>query len=258
MSVLNKAHFHDEAAAFAKLESIIWPNGPVCPHCGGKERIYVLNGVKDKRGRVRLGLKKCGHCRRQFTARVGTVFESSHIPLHKWLQAVHLMCSSKKGISSHQLHRTLEITYEAAWFMSHRIREAMRSGSFVPPMGGAGGVVEVDETVYGRAASHPKGRVRDPKITGTSHKNVVMALVERGGNVRTYHITGTTISEVIPIVNTNISREAQVMTDAASWYKFMNRDGRFASHDRIDHSKGEYARYETGRVPIHTNTIAFV
>lgn len=157
MSVLNQPHFHDEEAAFAKLESIIWPDGPVCPHCGGKERIYTLKGVKDKKGRVRPGLKKCGHCRKQFTARVGTVFESSHIPLHKWMQATHLLCSSKKGISSHQLHRVLEITYEAAWFMSHRLREAMRSGALAP-MGGKGGsgVVEADETFIGRKKGIPK------------------------------------------------------------------------------------------------------
>jgi transposase-like protein len=183
MSILSKAHFHDEEAAFEKLESIIWPNGPVCPHCGGKERIYVLNGVKDKKGGVRPGLKKCGHCRKQFTARVGTVFESSHIPLHKWMQAVHLLCSSKKGISSHQLHRVLEITYEAAWFMSHRIREAMRSGALAP-MGGAGtsGVVEADETFIGRKKGEPKRR------GGGAHKNAVLSLVERKGQVRTVHV----------------------------------------------------------------------
>lgn len=254
MSVLNKEYFHDEAAAFAKLESIVWPNGPVCPHCGGKARIYTLNGVKDKKGRVRLGLRKCGHCRRQFTVRVGTVFESSHIPLHKWLQAVYLMCASKKGISSHQLHRTLEITYEAAWFMSHRIREAMRSGAFVPPMGGEGGIVEVDETIYGRAATHPKGRRRkDVKITNSAHKNVVLALVERGGKVRSYHVEGSTVSEVIPIVEANVAKEAAVMTDSAQLYK--KRLGEFASHDRVDHTKKEYARYEPGRPVIHTNTV---
>lgn len=253
MSVLDQAHFHDEAAAFAKLESIIWPDGPVCPHCGGKARIYVLEGVKDKKGRVRLGLKKCGHCRRQFTARVGTVFESSHIPLHKWLQAVHLMCSSKKGISSHQLHRTLEVTYQTAWFMTHRIREAMRRGALAP-MGGAGGIVEIDETIYGRAATHPKGRRRkNAKITNAAHKNVVLALVERGGNVRTFHISGSTVSEVIPIVETNVSKEAALMTDSAQLYKY--RLGDFASHDRVDHSSEEYVRYEIGRPVIHTNTV---
>lgn len=158
MSVLNQLYFHDEAAAFEKLESILWPNGPVCPHCGNTEKVYDLKGVRSKpskknpEGVERLGLKKCAKCRKQFTVRVGTVFESSHIPLHLWFQAVHLLCSSKKGISSHQLHRVLEITYEAAWFMSHRIREAMRSGDLGVPMGGSGGsgVVEADETFIGR------------------------------------------------------------------------------------------------------------
>lgn len=124
MSLLNKDFFHKEKAAFQHLESILWPNGPVCPHCGQHERIYVLEGVKDKKGRVRPGLKKCGHCRKQFTVRVNTVFESAHIPLHKMLQAVFLLTSSKKGFSAHQLHRVLEITYKSAWFLAHRIRLA--------------------------------------------------------------------------------------------------------------------------------------
>lgn len=148
MSILSKPYFHDETAAFAKLESILWPDGPTCPKCGAVDRIKKLEGVKDKKGRVRLGLWKCYHCRGQFTVRVGTVFESSHVPLHKWLQAVFLMVSSKKGISSNQLYRTLEVTLKTAWFMSHRIREAMRDGSLAP-MGGAGGIVEVDETFIG-------------------------------------------------------------------------------------------------------------
>src|SRR5688500_7771040 len=139
MSVLSKPYFHDEAAAFVHAESRLWPNGPICPHCRATDRIYALEGVKDKKGRIRPGLKKCGHCRKQFTVRVGTVFESSHIPLHKWLQIVHLMCSSKKGISAHQLHRTLEISYKAAWFAGHRIREAMRSGELAP-FGSDGGI----------------------------------------------------------------------------------------------------------------------
>jgi len=164
MSVLDAPHFHDEEAAFAKLESIVWPEGPVCPHCGALDRIYALKGVRSKpskknpQGVERIGLKKCGHCRKQFTARMGTVFESSHIPLRKWLQCAHLLCSSKKGISAHQLHRILRVTYEAAWFAAHRLREAMRTGELAP-MGGAGssGIVEVDETIYGRASTHPKG-----------------------------------------------------------------------------------------------------
>jgi transposase-like protein len=144
MSVLDAPYFNDEEAAFAKLENIVWPSGPICPHCGATDRIYSLKGVRSKpskknpNGLVRHGLKKCGHCRQQFTARVGTVFESSHLPLHLWLQAAHLLCSSKKGISSHRLHRVLTVTYQAAWFASHRLREAMRSGALAP-MGGKGG-----------------------------------------------------------------------------------------------------------------------
>ena len=178
MSVLTAAYFHDEAAAFAKLEAVLWPNGPVCPHCGSADKIYVLKGVRSKpskknpEGIERHGLKKCGACRKQFTVRVGTVFESSHIPLHKWFQAVHLLCSSKKGISSHQLHRVLEITYEAAWFMSHRIREAMRSGDLAP-MGGAGGsgvgeadgagVADASGEGVGACPSPPEQAAKSPK-----------------------------------------------------------------------------------------------
>ena len=127
MSVLSKPYFHDEKAALAELEKIVWPDGPHCPHCGnkGEKPIYDL-------AKTRIGLKKCGSCRKQFTVRVGTVFESSHIPLHKWLQATYLLCSSKKGISAHQLHRVMEITYKSAWFMTHRLREAMRSGGWAP------------------------------------------------------------------------------------------------------------------------------
>jgi transposase-like protein len=252
MSILNKPHFQDEEAAFAKLESVIWPDGPVCPHCGATDRIFALKGVhskpskKNPEGIVRHGLKKCGHCRQQFTARVGTIFESSHIPLHKWMQAVHLLCSSKKGISSHQLHRTLEIKYESAWFMSHRIREAMRSGALAP-MGGAGtsGVVEADETFIGRKKGEPKRR------GGGAHKNAVLSLVERKGQVRTVHVENVKAATLLPIVRANIAKEARVMTDDAATY-YNKLDG-FAAHDAVNHSAKEYVRYD-GPIPIHTNT----
>lgn len=154
MSVLSREYFHNEAAAFAHVESVLWPEGPVCPHCGCMGRVYKLDGVfskpskKSPNGVERHGLKKCGECRKQFTVRIGTIFEESHIPLHKWLQAIHLMCSSKKGISSNQLYRILEITLKSAWFLSHRIREAMREGN-LGPIGGNGMTVEVDETYFG-------------------------------------------------------------------------------------------------------------
>lgn len=227
----------------------MWPKGPVCPHCGGKERIYSLRGVRSKpskanpEGVERHGLKKCGHCRKQFTVRVGTVFESSHIPLHKWMQAAHLLCASKKGISSHQLHRVLGITYEAAWFMSHRLREAMRSGDLAP-MGGAGGsgIVEADETFIGtkKGVAKPKG--------GYRHKNAVLSLVERGGKVRSVHVSDVTAKTLLPIVNENIAKEARIMTDdAATYYKKL--DG-FASHETVNHSADEYVRGD-----VHTNTV---
>lgn len=259
MSVLNKAYFHDEAAAFAEMEAIIWPEGPNCPHCGALDRIYALKGVRSKpskknpEGVERFGLKKCGHCRKQFTVRVGTIFEDSHAPLHKWFQAIHLLCSSKKGISSHQLHRILEVQYNTAWFMSHRIREAMRAGGF-GPMGGEGEIVEIDETIYGRADTHPKGRGPfGAKLTNSAHKNVILSLVQRGGEVRSYHVAGSTVGEVVPIVNDNIAKETAVMTDKAQLYRYRLR--KFVSHDRVDHSKKEYARYEEGRPTIHTNTV---
>jgi transposase-like protein len=172
MSVLNAKHFHDEAAALTELEAFLWPDGPICPHCGGMDRIYTLRGVRNKptkrspHGAVRHGLKKCGHCRKQFTVRVGTLFEDSHAPLHKWWQAIHLMCASKKSISAYQLHRILGVQYNTAWFMARRIREAMRVGGFEPPMGNDGGVFEVDETIYGRASTHLKGRARGRRHMG--------------------------------------------------------------------------------------------
>jgi transposase-like protein len=162
-SVLQEPYFHDEAAAFDRLEAIVWKNGPICPHCGCLGRIAALNGVKDKKGRERLGLKKCYDCRKQFTVRVGTIFERSHVPFHVWFQAAYLMCSSKKGVSSNQLHRTLGVTLQTAWFMSHRLREAMRTGSLAP-MGGAGGTVEADETFIGRKEGSVKRRGHGPRM----------------------------------------------------------------------------------------------
>ena len=243
MSVLNKPYFHDEAKAFTKLEAVLWPDGPVCPHCGNTKGVYDL-------AKTRIGLRKCGakECRKQFTVRVGTVYESSHIPLHKWLQATYLLCSSKKGISSHQLHRTLGVTYKTAWFMTHRIREAMRAGTLSPPLGspGGSGVVEADETFIGRKKGVPVKR-------GGAHKNVVLGLVERGGEVRTVHIDNTKADTILPIVNENIAKEAHVMTDdGATYYKKL---GDFAGHDAVNHSAEEYVRHEDGKPVITTNTI---
>ena len=238
MSVLSKPHFHNEEAAFAFLEAQIWPQGPVCPHCGGMGRIGKIKANAEKR--VRIGLRKCGDCKKQFTAKVGTVFEHARIPLHKMLQAVHLMCSSKKGISAHQLQRILEVQYKTAWFLAHRIREAMRDGS-LGPMGGNGATVEVDETFIGRVKGVPKQRA------GWAHKNVVLTLVERGGSARSFHVDSTNIASIIPVVNANVARETAMMTDTAS--EFRNMKG-FASHDMVNHTAEEYVRGS-----VHTNTV---
>jgi transposase-like protein len=248
LSAVHDDALYDEAKAYELVESVLWPDGPVCPHCGSVERISKMQGKS-----TRIGAYKCYACRQKFTVKIGTIFEDSHIPMRFWLQAIFLLASSKKGISSNQLHRTFGISLRSAWFMSHRLREAMRSGPLAPMGGSGGGVVEIDETIYGRAATHPKGRRRyNPKITNAAHKNVIFSLVERGGEVRSYHVAGSTVSEVIPIVQENVSREAAVMTDSAQLYRY--RLGDFASHDRVDHSESEYVRHEPGRPAIHTQT----
>lgn len=251
MSVLSRPYFHDEAAAFEHVEEILWPQGPVCPKCGSMDKHYKLVGVRTKaskknpNGVERHGLYKCSACRGQFTVRMGTIFEESHLPLHKWLQAIHLMCSSKKGISSHQLHRVLECTYKTAWFLSHRIREAMRSDGF-SPMGGEGMTVEADETYIGKLTGVPKG------VGGSAHKNTVVTLVERGGIARSFHVDTARIGTVMPIVRANIAKESAMMTDESGIYRRLG--GEFASHDFVTHSKDEYVRYE-GEKRIHTNTV---
>src|SRR3954449_13319728 len=228
MSILSEPRFHDPAAALGHVEKLLWPNGPECPHCGATDRIYALKGKSTKPG-----VRKCGHCRKLFTVTVGTIMESSHIPLHKWLQAIHLLCSSKKGISSHQLHRTLEITYKAAWFMSHRIREAMRDGS-IRPLGGGhgfGNAVEADETFIGR-----KKGVPTPK-GGYSHKNAVLALVERGGKVKCVHIDNVNSEEIGRHVRESVAREGWLMTDEGRHYRQVGTE--FAGHSSVHHHRGQ-------------------
>jgi len=251
MSVLSQPHFHNEPEAFAFLESIVWKNGVVCPHCGVEGgRVYDLSGVrgskskKNPEGAIRYGLKKCGECRQQFTAKVGTVFEHARMPLHKMLQALHLMVSSKKGISAHQLHRTLEVTYKAAWFLAHRIREAMRSGDLAP-FGGNGGVVEVDETFIGRIKGAPVRRA-------FHHKMKVLALVDRDtGKARTMVIENVAPSTIMPIVIANVQRESRVMTDESRIYFRLNQH--FAEHGSTSHIAGQYVDYNDRT--IHTNTV---
>ena len=241
MSVLSKPYFHDETAAIEKLESILWPNGPVCPHCGGNERIYELNGKS-----TRPGLRKCGACRKQFTVKVGTVFESSHVPLYKWFQAAYLMTSSKKGISAHQLHRTLEVTYKTAWFMCHRLREAMRDDAPIP-MGGEGSVVEADETYFGKkpGMKKPKG-ARGP----VAHRAVI-SLVERGGSARSFHADSYPHAGMVrEILVKNVRRESELNTDESGLYKSVGKE--FNGHYTVVHSQYQYVHPQTGA---HSNTV---
>jgi transposase-like protein len=244
MSVLSRPEFHDEAKAFEHLERIIWADGKACPHCGGVDRITKVAANPAKR--IRIGLWRCGDCKKQFTVKVGTVFEHARLPLHKALQAVYLMTSSKKGISAHQLHRVLEVTYKTAWFLAHRIREAMRSGDLAP-FGGDGGIVEVDETFIGHDRTiKPKG---DKKGRGFHHKHKVLALVDRNsGRSRCMVVDSLRAADLTPILEENIHYEAHVMTDEAGQYKFQDRS--FARHDYVSHGRGEYGRGE-----IHTNTV---
>lgn len=242
MSVLSQPHFHDEAAAFAYVEAELWPNGPICPHCGGYERISALTPNKEKR--IRIGLKFCGQCRKQFTVRVGTIFEESKLPMTKWLQAIFLMVSSKKGVSAHQLHRTLEVTYKTAWFLAHRIREAMRTGDLAP-FGSDGTPVEVDETYIGVEPGEPIQK-------GGNHKMKVLSLVDRStGQAKSFVLDYVTAKAVGEIVAANLSSEAILMTDEARHYVKLGEQ--FRGHGHTNHAAGEYvSRFNP---LVHTNTV---
>lgn len=242
-SALDDPRFNDEAAAFAYVESKLWPNGPVCPHCGNADhkRIRKMEGKT-----TRLGLHACYECKGQFTVRQGTIFESSHLALNLWLQVIHLMCASKKGVSTRQIQRMLSCSMKTAWFLTHRIREAMRDGSLAP-MGGAGGVVEIDETYIGRKDGFEVRR-------GSGHKNAVLTLVERNGRAKSFHVENTRKDEVLPIVRANVAREAHVMTDEAPQYARLGED--FAKHGAVEHSRGEYGYTDRkSGEKINTNTV---
>jgi transposase-like protein len=239
-SALSAPHFHSEEAAHAYVEARIWPEGPVCPHCGGVERIGKLQGKS-----TRVGVYKCYQCRKPFTVKIGTIFEASHVPLNVWLQAIYLIAGSKKGISSNQLHRTLGVTLKTAWFMSHRIREAMRSGDLTP-FGSGGGIVEADETFIGREPGTVK------LGGGITHKMKVLALVDRStGRSRAMVIDRVNTETIKPILLQNIAREASFISDEASHYKRLG--GMFDYRARVNHAAGEYVNRDNPL--IHTNTI---
>ncbi len=250
MSNLQNPIFTDETKAREWLEARVWPNGPTCPHCGNADQAKIT-GLKGKAHRP--GLYQCAECREQFTVTVKTVFERSKIPLSKWLSALFLLTASKKGVSAHQIHRSLGISYKSSWFMMHRLREALRTGGLAP-MGGAGKIVEADETYFGRLEGQPKFKA------GYAHKNVIVTLVERGGSARSFHVDGTRVADIAPIVNENIKRETSLMTDEAMHYKSVGKG--FARHETVTHSQDEYVRYTKAYVfptgepyTIHTNTV---
>lgn len=229
MSLLSHKHLQDEETAYKWVEAHVWPDGPVCTHCGSVERIAQMQGKA-----TRFGLYKCYACRKQFRVTVGTIFEKSHIPLHIWLQAMFLIAGSKKGISSNQLHRTLGITLKSAWFMSHRIREAMRKGALLPPMGGnQNRIVEADETFIGRLEGEKRGK------SGYHHKNAVLTLIDRtSGEARSFHIDKADAANIVPIVRQNVARETAVVTDEANYYHQLNRD---YFHVSVNHGQEEWA-----------------
>ena len=236
MAAILAPHFIDADKAREYLEALRWPNGPVCPHCGVEGQHYALKGAK-----CRPGLWKCKDCRKQFSVTVGTVFERSKIPLNKWLLAVHLMCASKKAMSSHQIHRMLGVTYKSAWFMTHRIREAMKpDGGGL--LGSGGGTVEADETYWGNQGKQRKG------ARGYAHKMKVVSLVERGGQKRSIVVTAVNAKTLTAVLDENVCKSANLMTDEHAGYTKAGR--KFASHGVTRHSAGQYVDGKN-----HSNTV---
>ena len=240
-SVLSAPHFHNEDAAFAYVEKTLWANGPHCPFCGVTgEHVRKLNGKT-----TRKGLHKCYACRKPFTVRIGTIFESSHLPLHLWLQVIHLMCASKKGISTRQIQRMLQCSMKTAWFLTHRIREAMKDGS-LGPLGGEDKSVEADETyIGGKEKNRHKSKRRG--VVGSAGKETVFALVERSGRVRSMHVASVAAVNLRPVLVAQVDRRSRLYTDDAGQYRHMGRDFK---HESVNHSANEYVRGDA-----HTNTV---
>jgi len=243
MTTLKAKYFNDDDAARKYLEGIRWPHGPVCPHCGTIGDHYQIRGKGGEKGtKARPGLYTCREkgCRKQFSVTVGTVFERSKIPLSKWLMAAYLLCSSKKGISAHQLHRIMGVTYKTAWFLAHRIRHAMETKP-KGLLGSGGGVVEADETYIGRKTGKPMGRA------GWGHKNTVVSLVERGGELRSFHVSGSLFDNVKGILK-GVSPDARLSTDEATLYWKLGKQ--FKEHLTVLHKRDEYVRGDA-----HVNTL---
>ncbi|MDF1601314.1 IS1595 family transposase [Mesorhizobium sp. YIM 152430] len=256
---LDSPIFTDKDAARIHLEAQRWPNGPICPHCANSDQTRITS-MKGKAHRP--GLYNCLECRQQFTVTVGTVFERSKIALNKWLLATFLMTSSKKGMSAHQLHRMLGVTYKTAWFMAHRIREAMKEDvASSGPMGGEGKTIEADETYIGKRETPRKlarGRIANPTKSGKAggaQKRIVVGLVERGGKARMFHLNDATKETVRDVLVRNADRASTLYTDSSRLYTRTGEE--YASHKTTNHARGEYVRYEGAEV-IHSNTIESV
>ena len=238
MSAKIPARFTDATAARKHLEKLLWPEGPVCPHCGVVSEATALKGKS-----TRPGVYWCNACQSPFSVTVGTVYERSKVALNVWLYATHLLCSSKKGISSHQLARMLGVSYKTAWFMAHRIRAAMApAAGSEPPLGGEGKTVEADEMYIGKKA----GKTKHAGAGGYGHKRAIVSLVERGGAVRSFPVNNPTRHEIRPVMDKAISAKTRVVTDGSQVYRFMP----LSHHETVDHSKGEYVRGD-----VHTNTV---
>jgi transposase-like protein len=245
MTDLTNPIFHDEEAARSHFEALRWPDGPVCPHCG------VIDNATELKGKsTRPGVYKCKACEKPFTATIGTAYERSHIPLHKWLLATHLMCASKKGISAHQLWRMLGFgSYRTAWFMAHRIREGMREELPKGALGGKGKVVEIDETYVGGKEANKHAWKRTPGSQGGANKAPVVSLVERDGSVRSFHVANVTAETLGPVITANVDKATYIMTDGSSVYPGIGAS--FAGHGSVNHSIEEYVRAYFW----HTNTV---
>lgn len=243
MSIADNPIFHDAAAAREWLESLLWPEGPACPHCGLIGAAYKMHNRSQ-----RPGVYKCKGCEQQFTVTVGTIFEQSHVPLNKWVLAFQLMVASKKGMSAHQLHRMLGVTYKTAWFMAHRIRHALDDSPYAVKLGGANKVVEVDETYVGGKEANKHKSKRTPGRQGGAGKAPVLALVERDGMMRSQHVANVNSATLKPVLQKNIDKASYLMTDESPVYPPITKD--FGGHGRVNHSAEEYVR----AVFWHTNT----
>lgn len=241
-AALNNPIFQDADKAREWLEAALWTDGPVCPHCGTVDTATKVMGVS-----ARPGLYMCNSCRKQFTVTVGTVYERSKIPLNKWLLATFLLSASKKGMSTHQLSRMLDVSYKSTWFMMHRIREAMREGHFPGPLGGEGKFVEADETFIGGKETNKHRSKRNSGNIGGKGKEIVFALVERDGRVRSQHVPSVTAKTLRPILVSQLHPKTLLMTDDAGQYRHMSKD---FTHETVNHGIGEYVRGAA-----HTNTV---